>query len=80
MIQTTDHVSFLQKLADISIRGGSDCPEMSITGILKALELSRPNSYIYVFTDASAKDYHLANQVLSLIQRKQTQVHHLING
>lgn len=73
---TTDQRQLMQALAAIDISGGSDCPEMVVGAIQQALIASRPNSYIYVFTDARAKDYHLVNQVLPLIERKQSQVIH----
>lgn len=71
---TTDHKLMMQRLNSISIYGGGDCPEASVEAVQQALQLSRPNSYIYVFTDARSKDYHLAPQVLSLVQKKQSQV------
>lgn len=58
----------------LQLQGGGDCPELSIGGILKGLQLGRPHSYMYVFTDATAKDCHLADKAIELVQQKQSKV------
>jgi hypothetical protein len=62
--RTRNPLDFERELHNINIHGGGDCPEMSIYAIREALLLSLDNSYIYVFTDARAKDYQYTPEVL----------------
>lgn len=53
-----------------------DCEEPSMKGVLLGLESSLVGSYMYVFTDASAKDFWRSKEIISLCQKKQTQVNY----
>uniref|UniRef100_A0A2A4JKA5 Hemolin n=2 Tax=Heliothis virescens TaxID=7102 RepID=A0A2A4JKA5_HELVI len=71
---------FKRALSMVRVHGGGDCPEKSLTGIHLALNVSRPRSFLYVFTDATAGDHRIVGKVLDTIQRKQSQVVFILTG
>ncbi|XP_059618556.1 hemicentin-1-like isoform X2 [Phlebotomus argentipes] len=71
---TRNPQELLRKLDGVTVDGGGDCPEMSISGIKMALTECLPDSFVYVFTDADEKDSHLVPDVLTLIQKKRISI------
>ncbi|CAH2055916.1 unnamed protein product, partial [Iphiclides podalirius] len=77
---TRDKDVFKAALNIVRVYGGGDCPEKSLGGIHLALTISRPRSFVYVFTDATASDHKLVGKVLDAVQRKQSQVVFVLTG
>jgi hemicentin len=80
MLITTKQDELMKELNNMTLWGGGDCPESALTGIKMALEKALPGSFVYVFTDAIAKDFKLDTEVLDLVQQKQTPITFLSTG
>lgn len=80
LFQTRNSTEFLNALENVIIEGGGDCPELAMEGIINALNVSEPNTFAYVLTDADALDYFRVNEVLNLVQEKQIIVNFLLTS
>ncbi|XP_030294743.1 von Willebrand factor A domain-containing protein 7-like [Sparus aurata] len=80
LMRTTDPDKFKNAINSLTATGGGDFAEMSLSGLQLALTGAPPNSEIFVFTDAAAKDTHLRDTVIALIERTKTVVNFMLTG
>ncbi|XP_028277317.1 von Willebrand factor A domain-containing protein 7-like [Parambassis ranga] len=78
--KTTNPNDFKNLINSLTASGGGDYPEMSLSGLELALTNAPPNSEIFVFTDAPAKDIELKGTVIALIEQTKTVVNFMITG
>ncbi|XP_061596719.1 von Willebrand factor A domain-containing protein 7-like [Cololabis saira] len=80
LTRTTDPELFKKSINSLPATGGGDFPEMSLSALQLALTGTPSNSEIFVFTDATAKDGHLRNPVIALIEQSKSVVNFMITG
>ncbi|XP_026318117.1 hemicentin-2-like isoform X2 [Hyposmocoma kahamanoa] len=71
---------FTSSLNRVTVNGGDECPENALTAIQKGLEISNPDSFIFVFTDAYAKDYGKITSVQNLCETTHSKIVIFLNG
>ncbi|XP_048449629.1 von Willebrand factor A domain-containing protein 7-like, partial [Rhincodon typus] len=80
VFKTSDPEKFIEKLESLRADGGGDIPEMSLSALQLALTSTPPLSFIYVFTDAPAKDFSLKNTIVGLIEHTKCTVSFLLTN
>jgi hypothetical protein len=70
----SDPIDFLAALDTLSASGGGDCPELSLTGALTALDRLTAGGTLIVVTDASAKDADRKGEVIAAALLKRVKV------
>ncbi|CAB3232085.1 unnamed protein product [Arctia plantaginis] len=80
-VVTEEKEVFRAAASKVHVRDGIPlCPEKAMTGIKVGIENSLPLSTLYVFTDASAKDSEMYEEVKNMAQKKQIQVTFMLTG
>ena len=77
---TTSASALLGAVNRLVADGGDDCPELSQTGLLQAIDAALPTSNLMLFTDASAKDSGLANTVVAKAKAKSITINYALVG
>jgi hypothetical protein len=64
----------------LSPNGGGDCPELSQTALLKAIDAAEVRGQLHLISDASAKDSELKHKVAAAAQDKDIKINYEITG
>ena len=75
---TKDKDIFAQEINQLTASGGGDDPELYYHGLLDALKACEPDSIVFTFTDAPAKDDYLRDEVLSLALMKLVKINSIV--
>uniref|UniRef100_A0A1A8RPC7 von Willebrand factor A domain containing 7 n=1 Tax=Nothobranchius rachovii TaxID=451742 RepID=A0A1A8RPC7_9TELE len=78
LIRTTDPNKMKSEISKLKAHDGGDIPEMCLSGLQLALTGAPSSSYIYVFTDAIAKDIALKDTIKALIRSTKSTVSFLM--
>jgi hypothetical protein len=78
--RTKDPIKFKQWIAALYPHDGGDEPEMCYSGLKLAVDAALPGTTIHLYTDASAKDKYLKEQVLLSAKLKSIQIFYYLGG
>ncbi|XP_073670360.1 von Willebrand factor A domain-containing protein 7-like [Paramisgurnus dabryanus] len=78
LIRTRNAEDFKEKISLLKANGGGDEPEMCLSGLQLALGVVPIYSDIYVFTDASAKDFGLESTIRAMIEWTKSRVNFML--
>jgi len=80
-IITVDPQQFLAHINGISLHGGgTDCPELTNSGILTAANAASFGADVWVFTDATSKDRDKLNALTALAKSKGLKINFALTG
>ncbi|GLY29860.1 hypothetical protein [Kineosporia sp. NBRC 101731] len=77
---TDDAATFKSAISSVYASGGGDCPELSMTGQLAAVNAMDKGGTLFSYTDADAKDAGLADLVAAVAKDKDITVHQMMFG
>jgi len=77
---TIDPLALLSRVNAIVPDGGGDCPELSQTGLLRAISVSSTDARLILFTDAAATDASLAANVAAMANQKNIMIDYFLTG
>jgi hypothetical protein len=77
---TQDASSFVSATNQLFAAGGGDCPELSVSGMLAAVNVMDENSNLFMFTDADAKDLALTDVLIGRATDKTVKISCFIFG
>jgi hypothetical protein len=75
IVTTSNFALFRSKIEGLTALGGGDCPELSMTRILNAINVVGDASTLFMFTDAASKDADITGDVISLAQAKSVNIY-----
>src|SRR5262249_44451768 len=78
--KTLDSTTFLNSVNALTASGGGDCPELAFSGLMDAINASDPQAAFFLFTDATAKDDYLAEDVILAAKNKGIVIKFLLFG
>lgn len=77
---TNDPQNVIDAVNSLTANGGGDCPELAMAGLYQALLRCLPESTIFFFSDADAKDLQRRNEVSVLAKEKKAKINFILTG
>lgn len=80
VLRTENGLEMISALRNLTLYGGGDYPEYSMSGLRKCIEECQNHSTVFVFTDATSKDYLEYDDVTAIAISKNITVDFMLTG
>ncbi|XP_063416206.1 von Willebrand factor A domain-containing protein 7-like [Mytilus trossulus] len=80
VLRTENGLEMISALSNLTVSGGGDYPECSMSGLRKCIEECQNHSTVFVFTDATSKDYPEYDDVIAIALSKNITVDFMLTG